>query len=148
MSLDITGFDDAIKMLDKYSRKHDVDELARKAVNAAKGNLESSMKSAVSASEGHRGSPGKRHRKDRSTGSVAASVKATDAKVNSYGVYSVARPTGTDANGKRNGEKAAYLQYGTPTLKARPWRQKAVSGAEAECVRIVEEIIASELGAE
>ena len=81
----------------------------------------------------------------RSTGSVAASVVATDAKVNSYGTYSVAKPTGRDEEGKRNGEKAAYLEYGSPKMAARPWRARAVAGAEDAAIRIMEDVIASEM---
>ena len=138
MGVKVEGMDDVLKLLDKYSNKANVDEVAKKAVGAAKAKVAASMRSAIASSE--HGS--------RSTGSAASSVSATEEKVNSYGAYSVARPTGHDAKGKRNGEKAAYLEYGSPTLTARPWRKKAIAGAEKECIKIMEKVVASELGAE
>ena len=108
MGIQINGFDNLIKELDKLSKKAYVDEVTKKAVNAAKDVVASSMRSAIASSEYG----------PRSTGSVAASVVATDAKVNSYGTYSVAKPTGRDEEGKRNGEKAAYLEYGSPKKPA------------------------------
>lgn len=130
------GLDALIEKLEKLSDKSRVDEIAKKAVNAAKDVVASSMRSAIASSEYG----------PRSTGSVAASVVATDAKVNSYGTYSVAKPTGRDEEGKRNGEKAAYLEYGSPKMAARPWRAKAVSAAEGSCVKIMEQVIKSEMG--
>ena len=136
LGIQINGFDNLIKELDKLSKKAYVDEVTKKAVNAAKDVVASSMRSAIASSEYG----------PRSTGSVAASVVATDAKVNSYGTYSVAKPTGRDEEGKRNGEKAAYLEYGSPKMAARPWRAKAVSAAEGSCVKIMEQVIKSEMG--
>ena len=136
-SLSITGFDDVLKMLDKYSKKQNVDEVAKKAVDAAKVKVVSTMKAAVGSSE----------RGPYSTGSIASSIQPTHAKVNSYGAYSVARPTGRDSKGVRNGEKAAYLEYGTPKTPARPWRTKAAKAAENPCMKIMEQIVAKELGA-
>ena len=135
MGIQINGFDNLIKELDKLSKKAYVDEVTKKAVNAAKDVVASSMRSAIASSEYG----------PRSTGSVAASVVATDAKVNSYGTYSVAKPTGRDKEGKRNGEKAAYLEYGSPKMAARPWRARAVAGAEDAAIRIMEDVIASEM---
>lgn len=133
----VTGLDDVINMLDKLSNKSNVDNICKKAVDAAKGKVESTMKAALAVSE----------RGPKSTGSIAASVKATNAKVNSYGVFSVAKPNGRDKKGVRNGEKAAYLEHGTKNMNARPWRSKAASAAEGPCIRIMEEVVASEMGA-
>lgn len=137
-SLKVTGFDDVLKMLDKLSRKQNVDAAAKKAVEAAKGKLVSATKAAVSSSE----------RGPHATGSVAASITATASKINAYGAYSVARPTGRDKKGERNGAKAAYLEYGTPRMAARPWRAKAVAAAEGPCRKIMEEVVTKELGAD
>ena len=134
-SITVNGFDEVIKILDKLSQKAKVDEIAMKAVNEAKGIVANSMSNAISGSEYG----------PRSTGSVAASIKPTEAKVNSYGVYSVARPTGRDSKGMRNGEKAAYLEYGTPNMAARPWRSKAVSNSEAKAKEIIEKVVTKEM---
>ena len=133
-SLTINGFDDAIKQLEKMSRKATVDAAAKKAVDAAKGIVESSVRSSVSASE----------HGPRSTGSVAASISTTATKTNSYGTYCVTRPTGRDREGKRNAEKAAYLEYGTPNMAARPWRSRASSSAEGPCKAVIEQVIGEE----
>ena len=135
MSITVTGMDDLLKKLEKLSDKSKVDEIAKKAVDAAQPISERSMKSALAASE-HGPKP---------TGSVAASVSSTKAKVNSYGVFAVARPTGRDKQGVRNGAKAAYLQYGGKNLSPRPWREKAASGAESQCIRIMENIVKQEM---
>lgn len=135
MSVKVTGFDDLLKKLDKLSDKAKVDAIAKKAVDAAKDTVASSMRSAISASEYGA----------RSTGSVAASVVPTVAKVNSYGAYSVAKPNGMHPSGKRNGEVAAYLNYGSRTMSARPWRAKACSSAEAPATKIMEEVLKSEM---
>ena len=138
MGITITGMDEVIKQMEKLSNKSKVDDIAKKAVDRAKGKVASAMKSSIASSETG----------PNATGSVAASVKPTQAKVNSYGVYSVAWPTGRDSKGVRNGEKAAYLEYGTSKISARPWRSRAVSSCEAECVKIMEEVVKQEMGAE
>lgn len=135
MAIQLNGWDDLIKYLDKLSSKPYLDSVTKKAVDEAKEVVASSMRSAIASSEYG----------EHATGSVAASVIATSAKVNSYGTYSVAMPTGRDAKGKRNGEKAAYLQYGTSRLAARPWRERAVNGAEPQVKKILEEVLKSEL---
>lgn len=136
--LDVSGMDDVLNMLDKLSKKQNVDNAAKKAVEAAKGKLTSATKASLSASETG----------PHATGSVSASIQATSAKINAYGAYSVARPTGRDAKGVRNGEKAAYLEYGTPKMAARPWRARAIASAEGPCTKIMEEVIAKEFGAQ
>ena len=79
------------------------------------------------------------------TGSVSGSVSSTPAKVNIYGVFALARPTGHDQKGVRNGAKAAYLQYGTHHMAARPWRQSAVAGAQDACIAAMENVLRSEM---
>ena len=136
-SLNITGFDDVLHMLEKYSRKANVDAVAKRAVEAAKGKVASAMSASLALSEAG----------PQSTGSISGSVQPTDAKINSYGAYSVARPTGRDNKGVRNAEKAAYLEYGTYRLDPRPWRARAVNSAMGPCKKIMEGIVTRELGA-
>ncbi len=137
-SLNVTGMEEVLKQLDKLSKKADVDEIAKKAVEKAKDVVLEATRSAVAASEYG----------PRSSGSVASSIQATSAKINSFGAYSVSRPTGRDASGTRNGAKAAFLEYGTPTLPARPWRKRAAAAAEGPCIKIMEEVIKAEMKAE
>ena len=137
-SLSVNGLEDVLKQLDKLSDKGKVDAIAKKAVNAAKGIVENATRSALGASE----------RGPRATGSAAASVKGTDAKVNAWGVFSVAKPSGYDKDGTSNVKKANMLEYGTPTLGARPWRASAAGSAEGPATEVMEQIIASEMGAE
>lgn len=134
-SLNITGMDELLKKLEKLSNQSEVENIAKKAVTAAQPINESAMRSAIAGVE----------HGPYATGSVSASISSTETKVNSYGVYAVARPTGRDAKGVRNGAKAGYLQYGTPHMSARPWRQSAVSSAEGACVKAMEEVIRSEM---
>jgi HK97 gp10 family phage protein len=135
MAITVNGMDEVLRKLEKLSNQSHVEGIAKKAVNAAKSQVVSSMKSALSASETG----------PHATGSVAASVSPTEAKVNSYGVYSVARPTGRDSKGERNGAKAAYLEYGTQRMAARPWRSQAVASAESACIKTMENIVKSEM---
>ena len=133
--MDMTGWDDLIKRLDKLSDKAKVDDAAKKAVDAAKETVASSMRSAIRSVEYGQ----------YSTGAISASVTTTDAKVNSYGVFSVAKPEGTHPSGIRNGELAAYLNYGTSKMTARPWRERACTAAEAPAKKIIENTLKTEM---
>lgn len=70
------------------------------------------------------------HGRPYSTGALESSIKATEAKTNAYGHFVAARPTGKDARGTRNGEKMAYLEYGTSKQAARPTMAKTVAETE------------------
>ena len=141
----VNGFDEVLKKLEKLSKKAEVDEIAKKAVKAATGIVVNSTKAAVASSEGHQGGIGKRNRKDRSTHSVARSISPTEAKINSYGAYSVARPTGRDKYATSNGTKAALLEYGTKTMSARPWRNRAAESALEPAKSAMEKVLESEM---
>ena len=143
-SMTIKGFDDVIKEFDRLSKKSNLDEIAKKAVNAAKDKVSSEMSRSLAISEQH--DPNAQNK--RVTGSVAGSVKPTAAKVNSYGVYSVAKPDGRNKYGVRHAELAAYLEYGTSKLAARPWRARAVNAAEGPAKRIIEDIVVREMKAD
>ena len=134
MGVKLTGFDNVIDLLDRLSKKETIDAATKKAVNAAKGVVAKTMQSAIAASE----------QGPNSTGSVAASVVTTDAKVNSYGTYSVAKPSGMHPSGKRNAEVAAFLEYGASNLGSRPWRSRAVTAAEPQVVEIMKQVINDE----
>lgn len=70
------------------------------------------------------------HGRPYSTGALESSIEATEAKTNAYGHFVAARPTGKDARGTRNGEKMAYLEYGTSRQVARPTMAKTVAETE------------------
>lgn len=133
--VEVTGLEDFMKKLDKLSDQAQVEEIAKHAVDAAQPISEASMRSAIAAVE----------HGPFATGSVSGSISSTPAQVNAYGAYAVARPTGRDAKGVRNGAKAAYLQYGTSRLAARPWRQSAVAGAQSACIAAMEKVVQSEM---
>ena len=82
-----------------------------------------------------------------STGALAASVKATKARENDLGVYSVVKPNGTDAKGTRNAEKMAYLEHGVRShgQTPQPVRSAAVAACEAEVISAMEQVINQEV---
>lgn len=130
----ITGFNELEKMLKKLQEP---EKMAIKAVDAASPVLVRAMKSAITSAVS-----------DGSTGSLAASIESTNARQNEYGVFSAVRPTGTDSKGVRNGAKLAYLEYGVKSHNQppRPVRESAVAAAEGECIKIVQQMIESEVG--
>lgn len=134
----IEGFEQLEKFLGRLAEPT---KMAIKAVDAAAPILEESLRSEITgaANRGY------------ATGELAASVTATKAKENQYGVYSVVRPVGTKKrkgkNGKeyevRHAEELAYLEYGTKKgQRSHPVRQKAINTAEAKCADIIEKEIA------
>lgn len=133
--IEVTGFDEVLKKLEKMSDLGKMNEVARKAVQEAQPINESSARSALAAVE----------HGPYATGSVSGSISSTAAKINAYGAFAVARPTGRDAKGERNGAKAAYLEYGVPHMAARPWRARAASSAESGCIASIEATLKSEL---
>ena len=136
MGITITGFDDLEVLFKKGEKANDI---AKKAVDKAAPVLESSLKGKVAgaASRGY------------ATGELAGSISSTKAKVNDRGVFAAVRPTGHDRKGVRNGEKMAYLEYGTSRGQApHPVRDAAAAAVEGECVSIMEEVVYEELGAE
>lgn len=129
----ITGFNELERMLKKLRSP---EKMAIKAVDAASPVLVKSFKAAVNSVVS-----------GDATGSLAASIEATDARQNELGVFSAVRPTGTDSKGVRNGAKLAYLEYGVRShgQMPRPVRQTAVNNAEAECRRIIQKTIDEEV---
>lgn len=134
MSIEVVGFDELLKKLEKLSDPAQVEAICRKAVDAGKPMNEAAVRSAVASVETG----------PYSTGSIASSISSTDTRVNELGVYAVARPTGRDKKGVLNAEKAAYLQYGTSRMSAKPWRQNAIASA-ASCEKVMEEVIKAEM---
>lgn len=133
--IEVTGFDEVLKKLDKLADLGKMNEVAKRAVDTAQPINEAAARSALAGVE----------HGPYATGSVSGSISSTSAKINAYGAFAVARPTGRDAKGERNGAKAAYLEYGVPHMAARPWRARAASSAEGACMASIEATLQSEL---
>lgn len=133
--IEVTGFDEVLKKLDKLADLGKMNEVARKAVDKAQPMNEATMRARIAAVE----------HGPYATGSVSGSIVSTSAKINSYGAYAVAMPTGRDARGVRNGEKAAYLEYGAPHMAPREWRSGAASAATGPCMASIEATLQEEL---
>ncbi|MCD7736963.1 MAG: hypothetical protein LUI07_08410 [Lachnospiraceae bacterium] len=129
----MNGLDDLIKALEEFGGN--ADEIGKKAVNAAVPTLEASISAsaAQSASRGY------------STGAMARSIKGGKAKINNYGVYAAVTIKGTDSNETRNGEKAAYLEYGTSKQPARPFMRRGVKAAEGAAQAAMEQVVEQEI---
>ena len=134
-SIELEGFDQLIHKLEKLGTQSYVEEVAKKAVDSASPLVESQMRLSIAASE----------HGPYSTRSVSGSIQTTPARVNAYGVFAVARPTGRDNKGVSNGAKAAFLQYGTPHMPARPWRQSAVNASLGPAAKTIESVLKAEM---
>lgn len=130
------GFDGLDKMLGKLAHP---EAMAIRAVDAAVPVIEKNLKAGIASAANRVDGRGRPY----STGELAASVEATDARENAYGVFSAVRPTGVDSKGMRNAEKMAYLEYGVAShgQAPRPVRQKVIQESEAECVKIMQDVI-------
>ena len=113
----------------------DINEIAKDCIDSAMPTLEDALKSNIRAAANRKD---KRTGKPYSTGELERSIAATEAKTNAYGNFAAIRPVGTDANGVRNGEKLAYLEYGTSEQEARPVMAKSISQAEPKVKEIIQ----------
>lgn len=133
--ISFTGFDELDKAMKKLAEPG---KMAIKAVDKAAPILEKALSSAVSSAA------------DRgyATGELASSIKATKARENDFGVFSVAKPEGFNRKGLRNVEEMAYLEYGVKSRgqEPRPVRDKAVASAEGACISAMEKVISEEVG--
>lgn len=127
--LDLRGLkelDDFMKGLSDLSS--DIDNIAKDCINAASPTLANCLKNNIRAAA-NRG---------YSTGELAQSIVPTEAKTNAYGNFAAVRPVGSDKNGMRNGEKLAYLEYGTSKQDAHPVMQKSIAQAEPQTKEIIQ----------
>ena len=129
MRMEINGFDDLLKRLDKLADKGRVDEIAKKAVDAALPTLESSVRSHIHPSE------------------ASGHVTGKNAQVNAYGVFGVATVTGTDSHGTPYAKIANVLEYGRHDGKPphKPWRAASATSAQASCIKQMEAVLKSEM---
>ena len=114
MRAEINGFDEVDKLLEKIA--NGMLDATLEAVDTASPYLVETSSKAVR----------------RKSGELAKSFKATKARNNKYGSYSVIKPEGYDSNGTSNYAKAVFLEYGTTHSQAYPWRQKAVNDARSK----------------
>lgn len=128
LELDGLGvLDDLINGLSELAG--DINEVAKDCIDLATPTLEEVLRNNVKAAA-NRG---------YSTGELARSISATKAKTNAYGNFAAVRPVGTDGKGVRNGEKLAYLEYGTSKQVAHPVMAKSIAEAEPRVEEIIQE---------
>lgn len=126
-------------LMDALSRLADnTDEICMQALEDAKGIAESELKAECS----------KHHisKRDPTRGQMAASIRATKPKKNSYGIYSFVRPTGTDTKGVRNMEKLTYLEYGREGQPGTPVCHPAANRIEPKVAKIIQKTIERKTG--
>lgn len=122
-----------LERLDKY------DELAKKMLNKAAPILVGTMKHEISSLN-----------KYSQSGSLYDSIVAAKPKKNDLGYFvSVGPKTGSkDANGVRNGEKLAYMEYGTSKMDPHPTLDRAKMAAENRVLYLMQEVFDEEAGVE
>ncbi len=123
------GFDEALDCLDTLSAG--IGAVADEALNNAAPDMADSLKKEI------------REAADRgyAKGALANSVVPTKAKENQYGHFVAVCVVGRDKKGTSNGEKLAYLEYGTSRQAARPVLDKAVRRAGPKCMEKMQETI-------
>lgn len=128
-------------LIEELERSADLSEVAPKMIDAATPILVKNLKKNIqsAASRGY------------ATGALAESVHATKARMNQYGYFSAVGPTGTDKSGVRNGEKLAYLEYGTSRngkqhQPPRPVMARTMNESEEAVVERMQEVFNAEVG--
>lgn len=134
MAFNVSGLDELMQGLEELG---EVEEVAKEMIDAATPTLEEALKACIrdSADKGY------------ATGALEKSIKSTKAKQNAYGYMAAVRPTGVDEKGVRNGEKLAYLEYGTHKQAARPVLGRAINRAEKGCLKEMQEVFNKRKGA-
>lgn len=129
MHLEIDGMDDVMKKLEKLSDKGKVDEIAKKAVNAALPALTGSVQSHI-------------HPRD-----VAGGVASSAARVNAYGVLGLVKVTGRNKKGESHAKRASILEYGRHDGRGghKPWRAASASAAKSSCESTMKQIVEAEM---
>lgn len=123
----LNELDDFLKGLSDLT--DDIDEIAKDCIDAAAPTLVETLQNNISAAAN----------RDYSTGELARSIAPTKAKTNAYGNFAAVRPVGTDEKGVRNGEKLAYLEYGTSDQDAHPVMAKTIAQAEPQTMEIIQQ---------
>lgn len=129
---EMNGMDELINQLENMA---DLSETALKMIDAATPTIEKNLAKNIHAAA-NRG---------YATGELEKSVHSTKAKQNNYGYFAAVGVIGTDSKGVRNGEKLAYLEYGTTTQDAHPVMAKTVNESEKECIEKMQEVFEQEV---
>lgn len=127
--LDVQGFDDLLGGLDALAAG--IGGIADEALNNAAPEMAESLRNGIrqAANRGY------------ATGELAGSVVPTKARENQYGHFVAVSVNGTDKRGTGNGEKLAYLEYGTSRQAPHPVMADAVRRAEAGCMEKIQDTI-------
>jgi len=128
----VFDFDFSDEFMNQLEELGNVDVYAPQMVDAALPVLQRALQGAYS--------------KHRITAALAGSVKIKKATENAYGYFGVVFPSGTDARGVRNAEKAVYLEYGTSKQHATPVIASAVNSCEGEVLKVMEEVFNEVVG--
>lgn len=128
-------------MVEELERIGKIDKLAPKMIEAATPILVENLKNNVRTAAGN----------GYATGELVASIGATDTEKNSYGYFSAVRPVGKDSKGMRNGEKMAYLEYGTSRngkqhQPPRPVLTRTLHESEDAVLKRMQEVFDAEVG--
>lgn len=133
--LTIDGLNDLESFINGLSdMAEDIDEIAKDCINKASPTLANVLKRNIKSAANRMDKKGRKY----STGELERSIVPTVAKTNAYGNFAAVRPVGYDANGMRNGEKLAYLEYGTSKQDAHPVMQKSIEQAEPQTKEIIQ----------
>ena len=127
------GLDDLMSQLESMA---DMTERAPRMIDAAAPILVKNLKKNIGAAVSL----------EYSTGELAASVKATNAKINQYGCFAAISVSGKDHKGVRNAEKLAYMEYGTSKQLPHPVLQKSVNESETHVLEKMQEVFNAEVG--
>lgn len=82
----------------------------------------------------------------KGTGQLKESIEMKGAKENNLGYYGYVAPQGEDSRGVRNGEKAAYLEYGTWKQASTPVVAPAVASCEQKVVSAMKDKFEEAMG--
>lgn len=131
----LQGFDEFLRKM--YEMEEGIGDVAAEALNRAAPTLADALKQCIRESANRVDRKGNPY----STGELADSIVPTQAKMNGYGYFIAARPVGTDERGTRNGEKLAYLEYGTSQQDAHPVIERAAKMAGTGCSKSIQDTI-------
>lgn len=142
--VEVRGFHEVDRLFNEL--RIEAEDVAIKAVNQAAPIVEDSIKRTLEQVTD----------KGYSTGELTQSVRASEAKTNAWGVFSVVGPTGENKRGIPNAEIAAYLEYGVHEgarqkhhkaktngykQEPRPWRRLSAMRAETAVIDEVQQVI-------
>jgi len=122
----------------KLERLDDYDRIAKKMLNTGAQILVGTMKHEIARLDEY-----------SQSGSLRDSIVAGKPRKNEIGYFVPVGPkTGSkDKNGTRNGEKLAYMEYGTSKMDPHPVLERAKMAAENRVIYLMQEVFDEEAGA-